>query len=149
VKPFASRDVKAVFDAYPEKVRASLLKLRELILTAAAETTGVGPLTEALKWGEPAYLPATPRVGTTVRIHALKGARDKYAAFFHCQTTLIATFRERYSDQFVFEGDRAIVFSAGAKVPEAAFKHCVALALTYHLRSARKSLRSARPRARR
>ena len=139
---FADPAVKAVFDAYAPAVRAPLLRLRELILTTARETDGVGALTETLKWGEPAYLPARAGVGTTVRINTLKGARDKYAAFFNCQTTLVATFRERYGDQFVFEGNRAIVFPTGAKIPEAAFKHCVALALTYHLLLARKSPRS-------
>lgn len=131
---FADPAVKAAFDAYPPALRAPLLKLRSIILETAAETDGVGKVVETLKWGEPAYLPAKPRVGTTVRINALKGTRDKYALFVNCQTTLIETYRERYGDQLAFEGNRAIVFSAGKKLPEKALKHCVALALTYHLR---------------
>lgn len=126
--------VKAVFDAYPARLRAPLLKLRDMILKTAAETKGVGTLTETLKWGEPAYLPAKANIGTTVRINPLKGSNDRYAAFFHCQTTLLSTFREIYPDQFMFEGDRALVFAVGATVPAKPFKHCVALALTYHLR---------------
>lgn len=132
MKPFGDPAVKAVFDAYPAPLRAPLLKLRALILAAAAESDGVGEVVETLKWGEPAYLPAKARVGTTVRINALKGTRDKYAMFVNCQTTLIDTFRQRYGDQLAFEGTRAVVFKVGEKLPEKAVKHCVALALTYH-----------------
>jgi hypothetical protein len=132
--PFGDPKVKAAFDAHPVRLRSPLLKLREIIFRTAAETPGVGKLTETLKWGEPAYLPLKPKIGTTVRINALKGSRDRYGAFFHCQTTLVATFRERYPDAFVFEGNRALVFTAGKDVPAEAFKHCIALALTYHAR---------------
>jgi hypothetical protein len=130
--PIDDPDVKAFFDSRPAPLRDALLGLRGLILAAAAETPGVGPLVETLKWGEPAYLPRTPRTGTTVRINAVKGALDRYAAFFHCQTTLVESFRLLYPDQFRFDGNRAVILSLGEKVPEAAFRHCVALALTYH-----------------
>ncbi len=125
--------VKAVFDAYPLAVRARLLKLRALIF-AAAKASDVGALTETLKWGQPAYLPKAARTGTTIRIDALKGSDGKVAMFVPCQTALIASFRERYGDQFAFEGNRAIVFSPGLKVPEKALSHCIAMALTYHKR---------------
>jgi hypothetical protein len=125
--------VAAAFDACAPAQRAALLALRGLILETAAETPGVGPLIETLKWGEPAYLPAKARVGTTVRINALKGSADGYALFVHCQTRLMESYRHLYPDSFVFEGDRALLFSTAQAVPEAALKHCVALALTYHL----------------
>lgn len=123
--------VAAVFDAYGPGQRAALLDLRGLILAAAAEA-GV-EVVETLKWGEPAYLPAKARVGTTVRIDALKGSADGYAMYVHCQTTLMDSYRHLYPDDFTFEGQRALVFRAGAAVPEAALKHCIAMALTYHL----------------
>ena len=87
-----------------------------------------------MKWGEPAYLPAKPGIGTTIRINALKGSKDRYALFVNCQTSLVADFRELYGDAFAFEGKRALIFDAGKKVPEEALKHCIALALTYHAR---------------
>jgi Domain of unknown function (DU1801) len=128
------RTLKAAFDAHPKATRKTLLSLRKLILATAAETDGVGSLVETLKWGEPAYLPAKPRVGTTVRINALKDSTDKVAIFFHCQTNLIALFRERYRDAFEFEGNRAIVLPVGRALPAKELKHCIALALTYHAR---------------
>ena len=134
VTRFVDPAVAAAFDAYPARMRAPLLKLRELILATAAETAGVGKLIETLKWGEPAYLPSKPGIGTTVRINALKGSTDRYAMFVNCQTTLVATFRELYADVFEFEGKRAVILKAGQKLPDKAVKHCIALALTYHAR---------------
>jgi hypothetical protein len=134
--PIDDPDVKAFFDCRPAPLRDALLGLRGLILAAAAETPGVGPLVETLKWGEPAYRPRRPRTGTTVRINAVKGSTDLYAAYFHCQTTLVESFRLLYSDQFRFDGNRALILSLGEKVPEAAFQRCVAMALTYHLSGA-------------
>lgn len=128
------RTVRAAIGAHPKAVRDTLIALRKLILETAAETEGVGALVETLKWGEPAYLPKTPGVGTTVRINALKGSPNKVAVFFHCQTNLVASFRERYPDLFKFEGNRAIVLPVAKALPAKALKHCIAMALTYHLR---------------
>ncbi len=71
--------------------------------------------------------------GTTVRIDRRKAA-DGYAIYFHCQSGLVGRFRELYPDTFKYEGKRAIVFDAKAKVPVRALRHCIALALTHHLR---------------
>ena len=128
------RSVKAAIGAHPKATRDTLLALRKLILATAAETEGVGAVVETLKWGEPAYLPKTPRIGTTVRINALKGSPDKVAVFFHCQTNLVPSFRERYPDVFEFHGNRAIVLPVAKALPAKALKHCIAMALTYHLR---------------
>lgn len=130
---FSDRDVEAVFDAYPVTMRTRLLALRTLIF-AAAEGAKVGALSETLKWGQPAYRPLKAQIGTTVRIDALRGPDGKYALFVPCSTTLIASFREHYAREFVFEGKRAIIFALGARVPEKALKHCIAMALTYHVR---------------
>jgi hypothetical protein len=130
---FADRAVKAVFAAYEPKMRARLMALRQLIF-AAAESAKAGPLSETLKWGQPAYRPLKAKTGTTVRVDAVRGATDKYALFVPCSTTLIASFREQYAREFVFEGNRAIIFALGAKVQEKALKHCIAMALTYHAR---------------
>lgn len=131
----AAMDLKvaAAFAAIAPAQRAALLALRGLILETAAETPEVGSLVETLKWGEPAYLPARARVGTTVRISALKGSADGYAMYVNCKTSLLESYRHLYPDTFGFEGQRAVVLSTKRPVPEAALKHCIALALTYHL----------------
>ncbi len=58
----------------------------------------------------------------------------QYAVYFHCQTNLVDTFRELYPD-LKYSGNRAILLDAKDKLPEAELRHCVGLALTYHLRS--------------
>jgi hypothetical protein len=59
--------------------------------------------------------------------------------FVPCQTTLIETFRQHYSDQLEFEGRRAILFDAERQFPREQVRHCIALALTYHTRNSSKS----------
>lgn len=133
---FKDRAVRAAFDGYPKRLRDKLLVLRALIFETAAKTEGVGALEEALRWGEPSYLTRESGSGSTIRINA-KGD-DAYAIFFHCQTSLVATFKSLYSDTLRFEGNRAIVFDEQDVVPKPALQHCIALALTYHAGKKRK-----------
>jgi hypothetical protein len=126
-------NVRSVLDGVPRPVRNRLFELRDLILETAQATDGVGEITETLKWGEPAYLPAKPRVGTTIRINALKGSASEYGLFVHCQTNLIDTYRSLFSNELRFSGDRAIIFDARDDLPAGPLRHCIALALTYHL----------------
>jgi hypothetical protein len=131
---FSDPQVKVIFDAYPAPVRKRLLKLRQLIFTTAAETSGVGEVVETLKWNQPAYLNQKPKSGTTIRLDALKDGAGGYAFYVPCSTTLVATYRELYSDVLSFEGNRAVVFSARDELPEDVVRHCLAMALTYHLK---------------
>ncbi len=133
--PFATPAVADAYAARPPVVGRRLMRLRELIFEMAAATEGVGALEETLKWGEPSYVTPETKSGTTIRINRTKAAGG-YALYVNCQTDLIASFRERYP-QFGYEGKRAIVFDAADKIDEAALGHCIALALTYHLRKRR------------
>ena len=54
------------------------------------------------------------------------------------QSGLVEAFRALYPDEMTFEGNRAIVFGADEPVPEAALRHCIALALTHHRRKRRR-----------
>lgn len=121
--------VAAVLDAYPAPLRERLLGLRTLIQETAAETAGVGPLEETLKWGEVSYLTTQSGSGTTVRI-----GRDKRSGqptiFVNCQTDLLSRYRTLYPEAFGYDGDRGVVL--GEAPDEAALKHVIALALTYH-----------------
>ena len=132
-KPFGNAAVAAVFDAYPRDVRARLLELRQLIFDTASLTTGVGTLEETLRWGEPSYLTTQSKSGSMVRINWKPSDGDCLAMYFHCQTNLVATFRELYPTELQFDGNRSIRFERGAALPLNALRHCIALALTYHL----------------
>jgi hypothetical protein len=122
----------AVFAAYPKPLKAKLLALRRLILDTAAATKGVGTLQETLKWGQPSYLTAATKSGSTIRIDRVKASVNQYALYFHCQTDLVATFRELYPNELTTAGNRAIILNADDDIPEAALRHCIGLALTYH-----------------
>lgn len=131
-KPFENAEVAAVFMALPEQVSPKLLALRELIFETAAATEGVGELQEALRWGEPSYLTTRSKTGSMIRLNKHPAGGDRFAMYFHCQTNLVATFRELYPRTFTFEGDRALTFTADDKLPVDELRHCIELALTYH-----------------
>jgi hypothetical protein len=128
-----SGEVEAVFDAYPKPLKARLLALRRLIFATAKATPGVGALQETLKWGQPSYLTPESKSGSTIRIDRVKSAASQYAIYFHCQTDLVETFRELYPTEFSYGGNRCMLLEATDKLPEAPLRHCIALALTYHL----------------
>jgi Domain of unknown function (DU1801) len=126
--------VAAVFDAYPKPLKTRLLALRRLIFETARATKGVGALQETLKWGQPSYLTPETKSGSTIRIDRVKANPGQYAVYFHCQTDLVETFRELYPTEMSYGGNRCIVLDVAQKLPDAELRHCVALALTYHLR---------------
>ena len=131
---FADPAVAAAFEAYPKPLKAKLLALRRLILDTAKTTKGVGAVEETLKWGQPSYLTEATRSGSTVRLDRMKKG-DRYALYFHCQSGLVPKFRELYPDTFRFDGKRALLFAPGERLPVRALRHCIALALTHHLRA--------------
>jgi hypothetical protein len=126
--------VAAAFSAFPKRVRARLLEARNLIFKTAAEIEGVGPLTETLKWGEPAYLTEATGSGSTIRLGWLRSSERNCAVFFNCRTTLIDDFRNEFPDIFAYEKNRAILLDAGKPLPEVPLSTCLAMALTYHRR---------------
>lgn len=132
-KSFKNSEVVAVFKAYPKRVRTKLMFLRQLIFDVASKTDGVGELEEVLKWGQPSYLTTESKSGSLIRIDQVKSQAVKYAMYFHCQTTLVDTFKELYRNEFKFEGNRSIIFSENDVVPVKELGHCLSLALTYHL----------------
>lgn len=127
--PFSDHSVEEIFESYPKQVRSKMLALRDLIFTTA-QKAGVGnDLTETLKWGEPSYLCKT---GSTVRIHWKQSDPEYYRIFFHCQTTLISTFRELYPHSFDYEGNRAIRLELKQEPDLGKLEHCIELSLRYH-----------------
>lgn len=129
---FQMPEVAAHFATYPPIHRERLLTLRALIFRVAAETPGVGPLTEALRWGEPAYLTLDTGSGTLIRMDWKMRAPDQIALYFHCHTGLIDSFRSLFNEMR-FEGNRAILFNETDALPEDILSSCFRAALTYHL----------------
>ena len=121
--------IAAVIEAYPTYLREQLMRLRTLIQETAAETAGVGPLEETLKWGEVSYLTTSSGSGTTVRIGQDR-ASGRPAIYVNCKTDLLSRYRALYPDAFGYDGERGVII--GDAVDELALKHMIALALTYH-----------------
>ncbi|MDH4442722.1 MAG: DUF1801 domain-containing protein [Rhizobium sp.] len=103
-----------------------------MIYTVAAEIGDIGPLTETLKWGEPAYLTEASRSGTTIRLGTIKRWPDDSAVLFNCKTSLVDMFRTVFAADFTFEGNRALVIPAHRALPRAPLMVCLSTALTYH-----------------
>lgn len=128
--PAPDTAVAAVFATYPPAIRSKLMEIRALIFhTACAE--GVAPITETLKWGEPAYLTLESKSGSTIRIGWKPSAPAQYALYFNCRTTLVDTFRTLFPE-INFDGNRAIVLDEAGDVPAESLTVCIAAALTYH-----------------
>jgi hypothetical protein len=126
--------VSAAFSVFPDHVRARLLEARDLIFETAANIEGVGPLTETLKWGEPAYLTEATRSGSTIRLGWFRSSERGCALLFNCRTTLVDDFRERFPGVFAYEKNRAILLDAREPLPKAPLSVCLGMALTYHRR---------------
>jgi Pathogenicity locus/Domain of unknown function (DU1801) len=124
--------VAAKFATYSTDLRTKLLALRQLILEVAATTEGVGAIEETLKWGQISYLTSETGSGSLIRLDQHGASSTEYALYFHCQTTLVDTFREQFRQQFKFEGNRCLVFEVRKAIPVKALRQCIELALTYH-----------------
>lgn len=123
------KEVQTKFESYPENIQKVMHRLRSLIYEVAHED-GVDDLEECLKWGEPSY---TSKKGSTLRIDWKEKDPNHYAMYFHCKTSLVETFRELYPQEFRYSKNRAIVFPVESDIPEKELKHCVSLALRYHM----------------
>ena len=136
---FSDTAVAEVFSTYAPVQKQKLSELRDIIYQVAAETEGVGSVDEVLRWQQPSYLTPETGSGSTIRIDAIKGQPEKYAIYFHCQTGLVDHFKTIYPKIFKFEGNRALIFNVADALPEDELRHCVSLALTYHLRKGTKT----------
>ena len=134
--PFQSLQVAEKFASYPVDARKALLALREIAWETARSLPAVGEIEETLKWGEPAY--GTPsKAGSTFRMDWKAKAPGRYALYFNCQTDLVDTFKTLFPNDFVFEGNRALVFRLGEAIPADSVAFCMAAAFTYHLKKRR------------
>jgi hypothetical protein len=126
--------VASTFDAFPDRIRRRLLEVRSLIFETAAGLEGVGPLTETLKWGEPAYLTEATGSGSTIRLGWFRSSKGDCAVLFNCRTSLIDDFRSQFPGVFVFEKNRAILLDSRKPLPHTALSACLGMALAYHRR---------------
>lgn len=126
--------VADAFVAYEPKVAEALLRLRQLILSTATETEGVGAIEEGLRWNQPSFLTTESGSGSTIRVAptSAKSSHD-FAMFFICNTSLVSGFKDQFGDTFSYDGNRALLFNVGDELPLDELRQCVTQALTYQL----------------
>ncbi|WP_170467860.1 DUF1801 domain-containing protein [Ruegeria arenilitoris] len=120
--------VEAAFDALPEDTRKGALALRDLVFDTAQALPDAQPLTEALRWRQPAYL--APK-GSTIRLGGHKAA--SFALFVHCQSRLMGDFTTAFPGEDRLEGNRAVLFDDPDQIDDTRHGWLIARALTYHL----------------
>ncbi len=119
-----------VFDRYPVEQASRLRYLRDLIHETAHTIPQINMLNECFKWGQPSFVIEPQKVGTTVRIDAKD---DGVSIYFLCSTNLVERFREIYPEMFCYLGNREIHFKPENSIAEQELRHCIGMALTYHL----------------
>lgn len=127
------KSVKDKFNGYPDNIKPKMEELRDLIFDVASSTEGVGDLKETLKWGEPAYVTVNPKSGTTIRIDWKDKMPDEIGMYVSCNTTLIDSYRRRFSDTLNFEGSRAILLPVSDPLHKHELMICIQMALRYNL----------------
>ncbi|MEO1159874.1 MAG: DUF1801 domain-containing protein, partial [Pseudomonadota bacterium] len=107
------------------------------IIEEARRHPEIGELQETLKWGQPSYLPAKPRIGTAIRLGPDRNNAAQVGFYFNCNSSLADDYQQLYPGVFNYEGRRAILIAVDGQVAEKPLRHCIALALTYHLNKKR------------
>ena len=131
MRDFQNHDVLEKFSTFNGVQGEKLRRLRELIFDVAASDPRIGALSEELRWGDPSYITAVTKAGSTVRLGLF--GKNKIALFFHCKTTLVQSFRETYGDALEYSKNRAIILDPTAMPDESILTSCVHASLTYKL----------------
>lgn len=126
--------IAAVISTYSDAQRVAFATIRDLVFEVAAQNPSIGPLTETLKWNEPAYLTQTTKSGSTLRLAGKSKTPNHLGLYMNCKTSLIETLRDIYPDTFTFQGNRAALVNLNAPLPMDAIAHAIDLTLTYHLK---------------
>ncbi|MEH6644234.1 hypothetical protein [Sulfitobacter sp.] len=116
---------------WPAPARVAFDEIRAVILNAA-HGADARPLTESLKWGQPAWRPVRPRKGSTLRLMWQDNAPQTLALFVDCKTSLSATMQEIYPAEFQYENNRALRLSLERPLPLQAIDHLARLTFSYH-----------------
>ncbi|WP_377507352.1 DUF1801 domain-containing protein [Octadecabacter sp. R77987] len=124
-------EIAAVLDAQPALTAQGMARLRDLILETAVSDPRVGPLSESLKWGQPAFRPKAANTGTTLRVAAHKDAA--FALYAPCSTTVIPTHAERFAGADRIDGTRAILFDHPDQIDADRLRLTILHGLTYFL----------------
>ena len=120
--------IESKLNTYPPHVKHALGQVRELILHIA-KSESLGPVSESLKWQQLSY--SCPS-GSPIRIDWNADSPQTISIFCHCQTKLIASFKEVYPNAFRYLGNREMVLAINQISANPELTHCISVALKYH-----------------
>lgn len=121
--------IELKLNSYPATVKAEMLELRELIFSIA-RAESLGPISESIKWGQLSF--SAPN-GSPIRVDWNLATPLDLSLFFHCQTKLVATFKEVYPNCFTYIGNRQLMLPLNDASKYRVLSHCLTVALKYHL----------------
>jgi hypothetical protein len=126
---------EARFAEYENDTRAKLSELCELIVECAQDA-GIERLELVTKWGQPSFVTAKPKSGTTIRIDQDQSNGGDIALYVHCQTSLVDEWRELFP-HLAFGGNRSVHFRLDDDLSGNDIRFIISSALTYHDRKKR------------
>lgn len=122
------------YASYPSAIQKKLFTIRTLIFKTAASIPAVALIEETLKWGEPSYLTALSKSGSTIRLAWKKSKPDQFGIYVNCKTNIIETIKGLYGNELSYEKHRAVIFHKNETLPIDIIEHLITIALTYHLK---------------
>lgn len=102
-----------------------------MVFDTATDDLRIGPVMEALRWGQPAYLTPVSKSGTILRLGVVK--TGEMALFVHCHTRPIPDCKAAFPGRDRIEGTRAVLFDASVAIDAMRHGWLIHRALTYHL----------------
>jgi len=124
-------DIMTHTATWPTQAQSHFSDLRHIVQQVAT-SADIGPLDEALKWGQPAWRPKRARTGSTLRVDWSPATPDRLLAFVDCKTDLAAQMDTRFPGQFHNDGRRALAFDLDGPLDRDAVWQLAHLTLTYH-----------------
>ncbi len=124
-------DILNTIAAWPPSAQQHLLSARAIAFETA-ETASTGPLSESLKWGQPAWRPSRPRTGSTLRLNWSPDWPGQLLAYVDCKTDLASQMSTRFPQQFGNDGRRSLAFDLDVPLPQDAIAQLAHLTFTYH-----------------
>ena len=127
----APAPVLEIIATWPPPAQQLAWDCRTLFHEIAAEIDA-GPLGESLKWGQPAWRPRRPRMGTTLRMGWTAAAPEYLSLFVDCKTDLAARMQSLYPRLPDNDGRREIRLDLNGPLPATEVSHLAAMAFAYH-----------------
>ncbi|MBX2825667.1 MAG: DUF1801 domain-containing protein [Gammaproteobacteria bacterium] len=127
-----SDEVRSFIQGQSAGYRRVVKQLRRELSRAAGTLPVCGELRESLKWGQLSFSTHSPRTGTPIRLSQVDEEMQVCELSVHCQTRLIADFREMYPE-LKYDRNRSLLVNLDS-LDSPPVLHFLESALNYHRR---------------